>query len=175
VEEKELVVEKIMWLVLGGTAFVAALRAGHSRRARFVARWALGILFIAFGAAVNAIYLATNAGSYDDFAEPSPFEFVRDTWESLVLPHQGFFISLLIAAEAVAGVLVLMGGRWTQAGLVALIGFHLGQLAFGGVMWVWAPLMLVTLVLLLRAERQAPPEDGGQLGAQGHGRLSGVR
>jgi hypothetical protein len=83
----------------------------------------------------------------------SPFPFVRDTWESLVLPHEDFFISLLIIAELVvgelqaphqcehqslvSGVLVLMGGPWTQAGLIALIGFHVGQLTFGGVMWVW--------------------------------------
>ncbi len=130
---------------------------------------------IAFGAAVNAIYLVTSAGYYDDFAESSPFAFVRDTWESLVLPHTGFFISLLIVAELAAGVLVLMGGRWTQAGLIALIGFHVGQLAFGGVMWVWAPLMLVTLGLLLHAERQATPDGGGHLVAERRGRFSGVR
>lgn len=147
--------ERIMWLVLGGVAFVAALRAGHSSRARYVGRWAIGALFILFGAAVNAIYLAADNGYYDDFASPSPFSFVTETWETLVLPNQGWFITLLILAEATAGVLVLCGGRWTQAGLMALIGFHLGQLAFGGVLWVWAPLMLVTLVLLLRAERRA--------------------
>jgi hypothetical protein len=146
-----------MWLALGGVAFVAALRAAHSRRALIIGRWALGVLFIVFGAAVNAVYLAAGSGYYDDFAEPSPIAFVRDTWESLVLPHQGLFISLLITAETAAGVMLLIGGRWTQAGLIALIGFHVGQLAFGGVMWVWAPLMLVTLVLLLRAERQAGP------------------
>jgi uncharacterized membrane protein YphA (DoxX/SURF4 family) len=145
--------EKIMWLVLGGTAFVAALRARRSRQARYVGRVALGVLFIAFGAAVNAIYLAMDNGYYDEFADPSPFAFVRDTWASLVLPHQGVFIGLLIVFEAAAGVLVLCGGRWTQAGLVALIGFHVGQLAFGGVLWAWAAVMLVALVLLLRAER----------------------
>lgn len=144
-----------MWLALGGVAFVAALRAAQSRRAMMIGRWTLGALFIVFGAAVNAVYLAAGSGYYDDFAKASPVAFVRESWESLVLPHQGFFISLLIAGEAVAGVLLLVGGRWTQVGLMALIGFHVGQLAFGGVMWVWAPLMLVTLVLLLRAERQA--------------------
>jgi hypothetical protein len=153
-------VEKVMWLVLGGVAFIAALQAGHSRRAMYVARWAIGVLFIVFGAAVNAIYLAADSGYYDDFAQSSPFSFVTDTWESLVVPNQGLFIALLILAEATAGVLVLCGGRWTQAGLVALIGFHLGQLAFGGVMWIWAPLMLITFVLLLRAERQAVPDRG---------------
>lgn len=143
-----------MWLVLGGVALVAALRAGHSRRAMYVGRWALGVLFVVFGAAVNAVYLAAGTEYYEDFASPSPFRFVSETWESLVLPNQVFFISLLIVAEATAGVLVLTGGRGTQVGLMALIGFHVGQLAFGGVLWVWAPLMLITLWLLLRAERQ---------------------
>lgn len=169
--------EKIMWLVLGGTSLVAALRARSSRRARYLARGALGLLFIAFGAAVNAIYLALDNGYYDEFADRSPFAFVRDTWESLVLPHQGVFIGLLIVFEATAGVLVLCGGRWTRAGLIALIAFHVGQLAFGGVLWVWAGLMLVTLVLLLRAERHPPeasaagpvrPRHRGGVRAPGH-------
>ncbi len=166
--------EKTMWLVLGGVALTAALQARHSRRARHIARWALGILLIVFGAAVNAFYLVARPGYYEDFAQSSPFAFVRDTWESLVLPNQSFFISLLIVAELVSGVLVLMGGRWTQIGLIALIGFHIGQLAFGGVMWFWAPLMLVTLVLLLRAERQAVGDDGAHHSGQSHGQLSGV-
>lgn len=152
--------ERIMWLLLGGTAFVAALRAHRSRRALYVGRAALGALFIAFGAVVNAAYLVFGDDYYADFADASPFAFVRDTWESLVLPHQWFFIGLLIAGEAAAGVLVLLGGRWTQAGLIGLIGFHVGQLAFGGVLWVWAPVMLVTLGLLLRAERNPPAEAG---------------
>ncbi|GAB3251092.1 hypothetical protein [Nocardioides dilutus] len=168
--------ERIMWLVLGGVAFVAALRAGRSRRAMQVGRWAVGVLFIVFGAAVNAAYLAADSDYYDDFAKPSPFAFVRDTWESLVLPHQGLFISLLIIAEAVAGVLVLSGGRWTQMGLIALIGFHVGQLAFGGVLWVWAPLMLVTLGLLLRAERHpVPDQEARRSTATEIARLSGTR
>ena len=166
--------EKIMWLVLGGTAFVAALRAGHSRRAIYVGRWALGILFVAFGATVNAVYLAAGTDYYEDFANPSPFPFVRATWESLVLPNQGFFISLLIITEATAGVLVLSGGQWTQLGLIALIGFHLGQLAFAGVLWIWAPLMLVTLVLLLRAELQTGPRHGEHSTAQAR-RTSAIR
>lgn len=147
--------EKIMWLVLGGIAFVAALRASQSDRALRVGRWAIGVLFIVFGAAVNASYLTLGDDVYADFAEPSPFAFVRDTWASLVVPHQGFFITLLIIGEATAGALVLAGGRMTQVGLVSLMVFHVGQLAFGGVLWVWAPLMLLTLGLLLRAERRA--------------------
>lgn len=117
--------------------------------------WALGILFVVFGAAVNAIYLTLGTDYYAGFADTSPFPFVRDTWESVVVPNTVFFITLLIVAEATVGALILSGGRRTQFGLVALIGFHVGQLAFGGVMWVWTPLMLVAFVLLLRAERRA--------------------
>jgi hypothetical protein len=148
--------EKIAWLILGGTTFVAALRSHTSRRAMYLARVALGVLFIAFGAVVNAVYLAIGNDYYADFADPSPFPFVRDTWHSLVLPNQGLFIGLLILFEATAGVLVLSGGRWTQLGLIGLIVFHVGQFAFGGVLWAWASVMLVALVLLLRAERHPP-------------------
>ncbi|QBX55214.1 hypothetical protein EXE58_06955 [Nocardioides seonyuensis] len=146
---------QIMWLVLGGTALVAALRAGRSARALLVGRWAVGILFIVFGALVNAVWLAADHAYYGEFAEPSPFPFVRDTWASLVVPHLWLFIGLLIVCELLAGALILAGGRWAQAGLVALIAFHVGQLAFGGVLWVWAPLMILTLSLMLRAERRA--------------------
>lgn len=162
--------EKIMWLVLGGVAFVAALRAGHSLRAMYVGRWALGVLFIAFGAVVNALYLTLGTDYYADFADASPFPFVRETWTSLVVPNQWFFIVPLIIFEATAGALILSGGWRTQVGLVGLIVFHVGQLAFGGVLWIWAPLMLVAFVLLLRAERNAatpsypgPQRDGAVL------------
>lgn len=147
--------EKIMWLVLGGVAFVAALRAGRSPRAMLVGRWAVGILMILFGAVVNTIYLVVDPAYYADFADPSPFAFVRNTWATLVVPNTSFFISLLVVFEAIVGALVLTGGRRTQAGLVALMAFHVGQLAFGGVMWIWAPVMFATFWLLLRAERQS--------------------
>lgn len=146
--------EKIMWLVLGGATFVAALRAGRSTRALHVARLTLGVLFIVFGAVVNAIYLVADPGYYDGFADASPFSFVQETWRSTVVPNLEWFITLLIICEAVAGALVMKGGRMTQVALIALIGFHLGQLAFGGVLLAWASVMLVALVLLLRAERK---------------------
>ncbi len=149
--------EKIAWLVLGGVTFVAALRAGSSLRAMYVGRAALGVLFIVFGALVNAIYLIAQPQYYATFADASPFPFVTDTWNTLVLPHETFFITVLIIFEATAGVLILSGGRWTQIGLIGLIGFHVGQLAFGGVLWPWAAVMLTALVLLLRAERKAAP------------------
>lgn len=122
--------ERMMWLVLGGVALVAALQAGHGRRAMYIGRWAVGVLFS---------------------------------------------ISLLIIAEATAGVLVLCGGRWTQVGLIALIGVHLGQLAFGGVLWIGGPLMMVTLVLLLRAESHAVPDHDADRSTARAERMSGIR
>jgi uncharacterized membrane protein len=149
-------VEKIMWLVLGGVALVAAVRAGSSPRAMYVARAALAVLFVVFGALVNAVYLALGTGDYATFAAGSPIPFVRDTWQAVVVPHEAFFIGLLVAAEAAAGVLIVLGGRWMRAGLIALMCFHLGQLTISWFLWLWAIPMLVTLALLLRAERRAP-------------------
>jgi hypothetical protein len=173
-KRKEAVVEKIAWLILGGTTFVAALKAHRSMRAMYLGRVAVGVLFIAFGALVNAVYLAIGNDYYADFADASPFPFVRDSWHSLVLPNQDLFIPLLIVFEATAGVLVLCGGRWTQLGLVGLIGFHIGQLAFGGVLWPWATVMLVALVLLLRAERHPPPSTPTTLHIRGPKHPAGV-
>ena len=159
-----------MWLVLGATVIVASLFAGRSDRARLVARVALGVLFLVFGALVNVIYLVTDWDSFAEFGDMSQFAFVRDTWASLVAPNTGVFIGLLIAGEATAGILVLCGGRWLQAGLVLLLAFHVGLLFFGWWLWLYAVPMLGALTLLLRAERRhqhdlAPPRHGAQRGA----------
>lgn len=151
--------EKIMWLVLGATVMIASLRADHSYRARMVARFALGTLFLVFGAVVNAIYLVTDWDSFAAFGEMSQFAFVRDTWASLVAPNTGLFIGLLIAGEATAGILVLLGGRRMQAGLVLLMAFHVGLLFFGWWLWLYAVPMFGALTLLLRAERRRQPSD----------------
>ena len=161
--------EKIMWLVLGGTVIIASLFADRSGRARLVARVALGVLFLVFGALVNVAYLVTDWDSFAEFGETSQFSFVRDTWASLVAPNTGFFIGLLILGEATAGILVLSGGRRLEAGLVLLLGFHVGLLFFGWWLWLYAVPMLGALALLLRAERRhrqdlAPPLRGAQLG-----------
>lgn len=143
-----------MWLVLGSTVMVASLFAGRSDRARLVARVALGVLFLVFGAMVNVIYLVTDWDSFAEFGEMSQFAFVRNTWASLVAPNTGLFIGLLIAGEATAGILVLCGGRWMQAGLVLLLAFHVGLLFFGWWLWLYAVPMIGALTLLLRAERR---------------------
>jgi hypothetical protein len=162
--------EKIMWLVLGATVMVAALRADGSYRARVIARVALGSLFLFFGAVVNAIYLLTDWDSFAAFGEMSQFAFVRETWASLVVPNTGLFIGLLIAGEATMGILVLLGGRRMQAGLVLLMAFHLGLLFFGWWLWLYAVPMLGALALLLRAERRHQPPAAVPLGHGGqHG------
>jgi hypothetical protein len=146
--------EKVMWLVLGATVVAASVRADRNGRARLVARLALGVLFLVFGALVNAVYLVTDWDSFAAFGEMSQVAFVRDTWASLVVPSTGVFIGLLILGEAVAGVLVLAGGRRMEAGLIGLLGFHAGLLVFGWWLWLYAVPMLGALALLLRALRR---------------------
>jgi hypothetical protein len=148
------VVEGVAWAVLGLTTLAASLWAHRDRRARLIGRWAVALLFVVAGAGVNAWYLATGI-DYAAFADASVIPFVRDTWRSVVAPNQGIWIGLLVAFEAVAGVLVASGGRRTQVGLVAIIGFHVALLAFGPFFAFWSLPMLLALVLLLRAERQA--------------------
>jgi hypothetical protein len=146
---------QIAWLVLGGTAFIASLYAGRDRRALYVARAALGVLYIAAGALVHAAYLIRGA-SYADFADSAHFAFVRDTWASVVVPETGLFIGLLTIFEATVGVLILAGGRWTQVGLWGALVMHVGLLGFGWIITVWATVMVVTITLLLRAELNPP-------------------
>ena len=155
-----------MWLVLGATVMVASLRANQSERARLVARGALGVLFLVFGAMVNLIYLVTDRDSFAAFGDMSQFAFVRETWASLVVPNTGFFIGLLILGEATAGILVLSGGRRLEIGLILLLAFHVGLLFFGWWLWLYAVPMFGALALLLRAQRRqrqdlpTPPHAG---------------
>jgi hypothetical protein len=144
--------EKIVWLVLGGTTLAAAVFAANRRWALRTARWALGLLMIGGGALVNAVYLATGT-SFASFADAAHFAFIRDTWHAVVAPHQIPFITLLIIFEAAAGILVVSGGTRAQAGLLGLIGMHIGLLGFGWIFTIWAAIMLPTFVLLLQAER----------------------
>ena len=159
-----------MWLVLGATVIFASMFAHRSDRARLVARVALGVLFLVFGALVNVIYLVTDWDSFAAFGDKSLFAFVRDTWAALVAPNTGVFIGALILGEATAGILVLSGGRRLEAGLVLLLGFHVGLLFFGWWLWLYAVPMLGALTLLLRAERRhqedlAPPRPGVRRGS----------
>jgi hypothetical protein len=80
---------------------------------------------------------------------------VTAAWRAVVAPNHYLFIGLLVAFEAVVGLLILSGGRRTRLGLIAAIGFRLAQWLFGWGVTVYSLLMLPALVLLLRAERRA--------------------
>ena len=144
---------QIFWVLCVATAIVASVLAIWMPRARDIGRVAVGVLMLLGGAAFNAVNLAL--GDYASFADQAHFGWVTDAWRAVVAPNQYLFIGLLVAFEAVVGVLILSGGRRTQLGLVGAIGFHLALWLFGWFVTIYALVMLPVLVLLLRAERRA--------------------
>ncbi len=148
---------QVGWLLLGAMTIGGALGARRSLRSYRLALGALTALFLGAGAAANAVYLLL-AGSYSHFAEASPFAFVRATWASLVVPHERFFITLLVVFEATVGVLLLVGGRWRRVALVLIAAFNVAVLAFSWWYLIWSVPMVVAMVLLLRADRTWSPE-----------------
>ena len=99
--------------------------------------------------------LQSERRDYAGFADQAHFGWVTSAWRAVVAPNQYLFIGLLVAFEAVVGVLILSGGRRTQLGLVGAIGFHLALWLFGWFVTIYSLIMLPVLVLLLRAERRA--------------------
>jgi uncharacterized membrane protein len=146
--------EAILWLACGVTTIVAAVLASRSRRARYLGRGAVGVLFILGGALVNAAYLAAGR-DYAGFADPAHFAWVTDAWRGVVASNVVPWIGLLVVFEATVGALVLSGGRRTQLGYVGVIGFYLALWLFGWLETVWVVVMLPAMLLLLRAERRA--------------------
>ena len=143
---------QVGWLLLGTLTLVGALGAHRSRGLHQLGLAALAALYLAAGAVVNAVYLMAGR-SYEQFADASPFAFVRDTWASLVVPHQTFFIGLLVLFEAAVGVMLVVGGRSRRVALVLVAAFHVALLAFSWWYALWSVPMVVAVVLLLRAER----------------------
>jgi hypothetical protein len=152
---------QIGWLVLGTTVVVAAVLAGHSARAYRIAVVALAALMLLGGAAVNLWWLLRGS-SYDTFADGSSFELVRSTWQSLVLPNEWFFIGLLIAFEATAGVLVLLGGRARDIALWALVAFFVAVVSFSPWYLLWSVPMSLALVRLWEVGRRRAPSYSGR-------------
>ncbi len=144
---------QIFWVLCAATAIVASVLAIWRPRARYIGRVAVGVLMLLGGAVFNAVNLAL--GDYASFADQAHFGWVTDAWRAVVAPNQYLLIGLLVAFEAVVGVLILSGGRRTQLGLVGAIGFHLALWLFGWFVTIYALVMLPVLVLLLRAERRA--------------------
>jgi hypothetical protein len=145
---------QFFWVACVATAIVASVLTIWSRRARYVGRVAVGVLMLLGGAAVNAANLVSGA-TYADFADEAHFGWVTSAWRAVVAPNQYLFIGLLVVFEAVVGVLILSGGRRTQLGLVAALGFHLALWLFGWITTVYSLVMVPVLILLALAERRA--------------------
>lgn len=145
----------VMWAGLGVVIITCSLAAARSRRAYLVGVAAVSVLWVLAGAAANAYFLA-RGDDYSGFADGASTSFVRETWESVVVPQHGLFIGLLIAFEAVAGLLVLVEGPVRQTALVLLMGFNVALVSFGWGFLVWSAPMAVALWLLWRAGRDVP-------------------
>ncbi|MGH3465845.1 MAG: hypothetical protein ACRDP9_30605 [Kribbellaceae bacterium] len=148
----------VLWVGLGVVIVVCSLRAARSRGAYLVAVTAVSVLWVVAGAGANGYFLVRGE-DYSGFADGASTGFVRETWESLVVPHHTIFIGLLIAFEAVTGALVLVGGRIRQAVLVLLIAFNVALVSFGWGFLVWSVPLLLGLCLLWRAGRMRRGSD----------------
>lgn len=146
------VVVPVLWCGLGLTIVVCGLRSRRSERAYRLGIAAVSALWLIGGAAVNVAMLVDGI-AYTDFAGGSPIPFVRDTWDSLVVPHHHVFIGLLITGEALAGFLVLVPGRVRQGALIALVAFNTTLLVFGFAFALWAVPLVTGLGSLHRAGR----------------------
>jgi hypothetical protein len=140
------------WGVLGLTIVVCGLRASRSPRSLTVGLWAASVLWVLLGAGVH-VWLLAGGTTYAGFADGSPIPYVRDTWQSLVVPHHHVFIALLIAGEALAGLGVLVAGRVREVALLALVAFNLTLVVFGWGFAIWGVPVASGLLLLYRADR----------------------
>lgn len=144
----------VLWSACWMTTVICAVLAARHPRAVPVGRIAVGVLMLVGGALFNAVTLL-RGDDYAPFADPSPLAWITWTWRAVVPPQHVVLIGVLVVFEAVAGLLVLSGGRRTQLGYVCVIGFHLLLWLFGWFELVYCVIMLPALALLLRAERRA--------------------
>ncbi len=165
----------LIWVGCAAVIIPAAVRSRHHREALRTGRIAVGVLYIAAGAAVNVFFLA-RGDDYTEFANGAYIPFVRDTWRDVVAPHHEAWIGLLVAFELTVGVLALLGGRRTQLAYGAAIAFHIALLSFGWGFYLRSVPMIAALATLLRVERRtAPTVTATQLPkaqAPGSGRLT---
>lgn len=152
-----------VWVGLGVVIVVCGLRARSSLRALEVGCRTVAVLWVVAGAGYNAAALWSGA-DYSGFADAADVRFVTRTWESLVVPHHGLFIGLLVVFEAAAGLLALARGRPRQVALLALIAFDVLLLSFGWAYVFWSLPIASALALLLRAELGRAGTAGSQRG-----------
>ncbi|HEY8789187.1 MAG TPA: hypothetical protein VIM10_08680 [Actinopolymorphaceae bacterium] len=90
-------------------------------------------------------------GIYAAFADAAQFDWVRDTWQAVSMAHPATWAALLGAGELQVGVALLSGRRWSMAGYVAVILFHLAPMLFGWGVWLWVAPVLAVVVPSARA------------------------
>ena len=144
---------QVVWVLSAVVIVTAAVRARNNPGALRLGRFGVGFLYLVAGAAVNAFFLL-RGDDYAEFASGSYIPFVRDTWESLVVPNVEIWIGLLIVFEAAVGVLAVLGGLRTQIAYAAAIAFHVALLSFGWGFYLWSVPMIAAMASLLRAERR---------------------
>ncbi|MFC0489374.1 hypothetical protein [Sinomonas atrocyanea] len=145
-------VQMVVFFIFAVPAFLGSVLAAWFPWAQWVGRVGTGLTMLLGGAAVNASFLIGGA-TYADFADDAKFAWVTYAWRAVVPGNYALWIGLLIAFEAVTGLLILSGGWPTRAGLVAAMAFHLGLgTFFSWFLTYYAAVMLVGMALLLRAE-----------------------
>ena len=97
----------VCWLSLGVIVVGCSVGAARSRRAAGLGIAGVAALWVLAGAGANLLFLIRGE-DFSGFADQASTSFVRDTWESLVVPHHAVFIGLLIVFEAGAGAAVLV-------------------------------------------------------------------
>lgn len=142
----------VAWVALGIVVVVCGMRSSRTRRAYRVGVAAVSALWVLAGAGANAYFLA-RGDDFSGFADGASTPFVRETWESLVVPHHTLFIGLLITFEGLAGLAVLRAGAVRQTALLLLIGFDVALLSFGWGYPVWSVPLVVGLSQLWRSGR----------------------
>lgn len=147
----------VVWVTLGVVVVACGSLARRHPTAYATGIVAVSALWVIGGAAANAWFIARGE-TYSGFADGAWSAYVHDTWESLVVPHHGLFIGMLIAFEAAAGLLVLVPGRVRRWTLGTLVAFNVALLAFGWGYLVWSVPVATALVLLLRS---SPPARHG--------------
>ncbi|HEY5786768.1 MAG TPA: hypothetical protein VIT65_18535 [Microlunatus sp.] len=142
----------IGWILTGLVIIVAGLLSGRSRRALTVGLGATAFGMAGLGAVGNAVLVATGS-DFTAYADASYSATVRDTLGAAGSAQVSVLVALLIAYQAVAGLVILFGGRWVEVGLAATIGLQVGLLAFGWWYFLVSPLVTLGLGLLWRAWR----------------------
>ena len=88
----------MLWVASAIAVVTAAIRSRRHASAVRMGRLGVGFLFIVAGAAMNGWFLM-RGDDYGEFASGSYIPFVRDTWQSVVVPNHELWIGMLIVFE----------------------------------------------------------------------------